>query len=115
MGKRSIRSEVESSAYRMYYSKFIGRMTIILLVTFIISGVLVYSVFKERQVLERKREELNKVNEEIQTMNNTKESLVYEISKLKDEDYIMELARKNYYFSKEGEILFILDEKSDGE
>ncbi|MDA7028371.1 septum formation initiator family protein [Bacillus sp. CLL-7-23] len=41
-----------------------------------------------------------------------KADLKEEITKLKDKDYVAELARKDYYLSKKGEIIFKFNEKS---
>ncbi|MDI3410420.1 septum formation initiator family protein [Bacillus sonorensis] len=58
------------------------------------------------------RREKSAAFETIGSTGSKKADLKDEIVKLKDEDYVAELARKDYYLSKDGEIIFKFDEKS---
>ncbi len=70
-----------------------------------IGSMTVYHL-KQRSVLAQKQEQYEELQEELTSMQHTENNLTEEISLLKNEEYVLEIARTNYFFSKEGELIF---------
>lgn len=70
-----------------------------------IGSMTVYHL-KQRTVLAQKQEQYEELQEELTSMQHTENNLTEEISLLKNEEYVLEIARTNYFFSKEGELIF---------
>lgn len=70
-----------------------------------IGSMTVYHL-KQRTVLAQKQEQYEELQEELTSMQHTENNLREEISLLKNEEYVLEIARTNYFFSKEGELIF---------
>lgn len=81
---------------------------VVLLAAIVFAGSL-WSQASDINAKEAKKAQLLK---ELDKLEAKKSDLKDEIVKLKDEDYVAELARKDYYLSKNGEIIFKFDEKS---
>ena len=62
--------------------------------------------FKQRSLHAEKQEQYEKLQEELASLQHTESNLTEEISLLKNEEYILEIARSNYFFSKDGELIF---------
>ena len=68
--------------------------------------------------LAEKEEEKRQVQDELATVKEQQEMLKLQIMKLEDDDYISKLARKEYFLSEDGEIIFTIpkgDTKEDDE
>ncbi|MGL4522735.1 MAG: FtsB family cell division protein [Bacilli bacterium] len=100
-----------TEAYTAYKKKFIGRMIIMCAGFAILTVGLGFGISKQSDVADDKQAEVEKMNKEIKKLEEAKKELNYEITRLNDEAYIVELAREKYYFSKDGEIIFV--EKSE--
>lgn len=72
-------------------------------ITFIYS-----SVFSQSVVLEEKVKENTKLVQELVTLKKKEVILEEEIVKLNNDEYITKLARKEYFMSYNGEIIFII-------
>ena len=58
-----------------------------------------------------KKEQYEQLEKQLDSLKSEETKLNEEINLLNDDDYILEIARTNYFFSKEGELIFkILDE-----
>lgn len=57
------------------------------------------------------RDELAAVKEEYGQVQAEHADLLKEEAKLKDEAYLAQIARRDYYYSKDGEIIFNIDKK----
>lgn len=76
-----------------------------------ISSVAIYH-FNQRAVYAEKQAEYEQLEKELADLKKEEEQLTEEIELLNDEEYVLEIARTNYFFSKEGELIFKLpDEK----
>ncbi len=68
--------------------------------------------------LAEKEEEKRQVQDDLATVKEQQEMLKLQIMKLEDDDYISKLARKEYFLSEDGEIIFTIpkgDTKEDDE
>ncbi len=51
-------------------------------------------------------EEYEQLQDELATLKKDEKNMKEEITLLNDEEYVLEIARTNYFFSKEGELIF---------
>lgn len=81
------------------------------LVLFSIVMILTFASFtayhvKQRHVQAEKREQLTKTKQQYASLKKEGKALQEEVDLLKDEEYVLEIARTNYFFSKKGELIF---------
>jgi cell division protein DivIC len=76
-----------------------------------LSTVFLYSLHSQSADIEAKVKEQQKLEKQLKALEKQQKQLEDEIKKLHDDDYIAELARKKYYLSKEGEIIFAVPKK----
>ncbi len=81
-----------------------------LVVVVVIGGLTAYHV-KQRTLHAEKQEQYEKLEREMTSLKEDEKDLQEEIRLLQDEDYVLEIARTNYFFSNEGEIIFELPEE----
>ncbi|WP_026578995.1 MULTISPECIES: FtsB family cell division protein [Bacillus] len=74
--------------------------------------VIVSSLWSQTSDISAKQEKKEDLLKQLEQLEAKKSDLKDEIVKLKDEDYVAELARKDYYLSKDGEIIFKFEDKS---
>jgi cell division protein DivIC len=82
----------------------------------LLSVLATFTLISQSVTIEAKTEEKKKVQQEIVQLKKEETLLKEEIVKLNDDDYISKLARRDYFLSEEGEIIFNLpkqDEDSD--
>lgn len=66
---------------------------------------------RQHVVQAEKQKEYEQLEKQLESLQTEETQLNEEITLLNDEEYILEIARTNYFFSKEGELIFkILDE-----
>lgn len=88
------------------------RLIVFAIIVFIAVGLLASYHMKQRSLHAEKQAEYEALQEELETLKNEEKNLKQEIELLNDDHYILEIARTNYFFSKEGELLFKLSEDS---
>ncbi len=80
--------------------------------------VLGSAMINQNARLAEKEEEKHQVQEQLATVKEQQEMLKLQITKLEDDDYIAKLARKEYFLSEDGEIIFTIpkgNKKEDDE
>jgi len=87
------------------------RLTAFSILFVIISGSLIFYYFNQRALLNEKQNEYNELIAELEQIEYNNENLKYEIELLSDLDYLLQIARKDYFFSKDGEIIFKLPDE----
>ncbi|NNU85141.1 septum formation initiator family protein [Geobacillus sp. BMUD] len=75
------------------------------------ASALVYTLHSQEKAIDEKTAEQQKLKEQLAELERKEKQLKEEMKKLHDDDYIAELARKQYYLSKDGEMIFVLPEK----
>lgn len=65
----------------------------------------------QREILQAKTEELEAVKLKVQEANEKQLDLSYQIKRLHDKDYIAEVARRDYFLSRPGEMIFKVPDK----
>ncbi|MFD1039872.1 septum formation initiator family protein [Virgibacillus byunsanensis] len=82
-----------------------------ILVMITIGSMAAYHI-KQRTLQSEKADQYEQLQEEYTSLKEEEENLREEINLLNNEDYVLEIARTNYFFSKEGELIFKMpDEK----
>ncbi|BDH59939.1 septum formation initiator [Ureibacillus massiliensis 4400831 = CIP 108448 = CCUG 49529] len=78
----------------------------------VLAGVLLYflisTIFTQDQRIAKKEQEKEEVLAELEKVKEQQEMLNLQIAKLEDDEYLAKLARKEYFLSEEGEIIFTI-------
>ncbi|QTN01275.1 septum formation initiator family protein [Sediminibacillus dalangtanensis] len=81
-----------------------------IVVVVVVGGLVAYQV-KQRTLHAEKQEQFQKLERKMTSLKEDEKDLQEEIRLLQDEDYVLEIARTNYFFSNKGEIIFELPEE----
>ena len=84
------------------------RLALFFVVAAIVGIALVSTKMNQHVRLAEKEEEKRLAQEELAAAKEQQEMLKLQITKLEDDDYIAKLARKEYFLSEEGEIIFTI-------
>lgn len=90
----------------------IRRIMALVIVFSFFASLCLMSIYNQYATLEEKRAIKEELSEELEMLVQRESELRHDIEALNDLDYIAEIARRDYYLTKEGEILFKLPEKS---
>ncbi|MDO3662533.1 cell division protein DivIC [Bacillus sp. C28GYM-DRY-1] len=88
------------------------RLTVFGALVFLTAIVLASSLWTQTSSLSAKEEKKEQLEKELKSLKTKQTDLKEEISKLKDEDYVTELARRDLFMSGDGEIIFNVEKKS---
>ena len=89
------------------------RLAVFFVVAAAVCIVLVSTMVSQKARLAEKEAQITNVQEELMTVQEQKQMLELQIAKLQDDEYIAKLARKEYFLSEEGEIIFTIPKESD--
>jgi len=90
--------------------RLIRRLSFFIVFAVVISGLLISSMVTRANVLEEKKAEKIQLEEEMLSLKSNEKKLRNEIEKLNDDEYIAKLARRDYFLSDDGEIIFNIPE-----
>ncbi|MDY7434037.1 cell division protein DivIC [Bacillus sp. V26] len=88
------------------------RLTVFGALVLLTAIVLASSVWSQTSSLSAKEEKKEQLEKELKNLKTKQTDLKEEISKLKDEDYVTELARRDLFMSGDGEIIFNVEKKN---
>ncbi|TFD98353.1 FtsB family cell division protein [Jeotgalibacillus salarius] len=106
-----VRSEHNRQSHKKRLAR---RLTAFFIMAAVVSGVLISSMVTQASVLEGKQNEKAQLEETIVELQDQEDNLRNEIVKLNDDEYIAKLARKDYFLSESGEIIFTIPEDQPG-
>ncbi|RNC98554.1 FtsB family cell division protein [Lysinibacillus halotolerans] len=113
---------VRSSDSKAQYKKrqkvlFRRRMVVFGLLATVTLVFLVSSYITQHHRLEEKQQQKEEIVAKLDTVKELQDMLKLQIAKLEDDEYIAKLARKEYFLSDDGEIIFTIpnEDKDDGE
>ncbi|MDQ0273088.1 FtsB family cell division protein [Cytobacillus purgationiresistens] len=86
------------------------RLTAFLFLVVAVSVLMISTLVSQSSTLEAKGVEKKRLETELTELEKTQKILDEEIVKLNDDEYIAKLARKDYYLSEKGEIIFKMPE-----
>ncbi|GIO24234.1 septum formation initiator family protein [Oceanobacillus sp. J11TS1] len=81
-----------------------------IIVAVIVGSMSVYH-FNQRAIKAEKMDEYESLEQQLADLKKEESDLNHEIGLLQDEDYVLEIARTNYFFSNEGELIFKLPDE----
>ncbi|WP_226038361.1 FtsB family cell division protein [Aquibacillus saliphilus] len=87
------------------------RLVLFVLLLMITLGSIIAYNLNQRALYTEKQEKYDQLEEKMTSLEKEEKNLEQEIQLLNDEDYVLEIARTNYFFSKEGELIFKLPEE----
>lgn len=83
------------------------RFSIVATMALAASSLFLYTMIAQSSAIDEQIKTKEQLEEKLRTLQKDEKRLKEEIKKLNDDKYIAELARKQYFLSKEGEIIFI--------
>ena len=90
------------------------RLSLFLIFATVMSYLMITSFIAQSSTLDKKVAQKKQLNQELMQLKKQQEILKEDIVKLNDDDYLAKLARKEYFFSENGEIIFNIPEESKG-
>jgi cell division protein DivIC len=90
--------------------RLIRRLSLFFVLVLAISGFMISTLISRAQMLEEKRTEKAQLEDKMEELKDHQSALEEEIVKLNDDEYIAKLARRDYFLSDDGEIIFNIPE-----
>ncbi len=90
--------------------RLVRRLSVLLVLVLAISGFLISTLISRAQVLEDKQSEKAQLEKKLEDLKDKQSALEEEVVKLNDDEYIAKLARRDYFLSNDGEIIFNIPE-----
>ncbi|TFJ92990.1 FtsB family cell division protein [Lentibacillus salicampi] len=87
------------------------RLILFAIVVAIVFGSLATYHLNQRALYEEKEEQYEQLQNEMTALEKNEQNLKEEIKLLNDEEYVLDIARTNYFFSEEGELIFKIPEE----
>ncbi|MEC5426069.1 septum formation initiator family protein [Virgibacillus sp. C22-A2] len=87
------------------------RLVLFSVIVVIAIGSMATYHFNQRVVQKEKAEQYEQLEKELVSLEKEEENLREEIELLNDEDYVLEIARTNYFFSRKGEMIFKISDE----
>lgn len=84
----------------------IRRLIAMSAVMLLLVGVMVYYHVSQRILYSEKQEQYETLQSEMIQLKKEEKELLEEINLLSDDEYILDIARTNYFLTKEGELIF---------
>jgi cell division protein DivIC len=86
--------------------RFVRRLAVFLVFALTVVVSLSITFYKQEAAIKAKKQEMKQLQKELTALKTDEKRLKDEIKKLKDDDYIAKIARRDYFFSKPGEVIF---------
>ncbi|WP_082235815.1 FtsB family cell division protein [Halobacillus massiliensis] len=86
--------------------RLIRRIMLFSLIVVIFTGSMTFYHFQQRSLHAEKVEEYQQLQGEMDQLKLEEKNLKEEIELLNNEEYVLQIARSNYFFSKDNEIIF---------
>ncbi len=95
--------------------RLVRRLVVFTILFFTICGLLISTLMSRVEALEEKNTEKAKLQATLEKLEKKQTVLKEEIVKLNDDEYIAKIARRDYFLSDEGEIIFNIPEQAKKE
>ncbi|MBH0231829.1 septum formation initiator family protein [Halobacillus yeomjeoni] len=86
--------------------RLVRRLVSFALILTIIAGVMGVYHYQQQSLYSQKHEQYQQLQQDMDALKKEEKDLKQEIELLNNEEYVLQIARTNYFFSKEGEIIF---------
>lgn len=91
--------------------RLVRRLVLFSVIVLLVVGSLATYHINQRILHAEKSEQYQELKEQLTSLKTEEENYQEEIGLLNNEEYVLEIARTNYFLSKEGELIFkVLDE-----
>jgi len=90
------------------------RLSLFSVFAVIMSYLMITSFVSQASTLDKKVAQKKQLEQELIQLKKQQEILKEDIVKLNDDEYLAKLARKEYFFSENGEIIFNIPEEKEG-
>ncbi|WP_102273300.1 FtsB family cell division protein [Cytobacillus massiliigabonensis] len=107
--------EVAEINVNMKRKRLFRRLTVFFLGAAAILVFMISTLVSQSSVLDEKRAEKKKLDQDLALLKKQEVMLEEEIVKLNDDEYISKLARKDYFLSENGEVIFNIPENKENE
>jgi cell division protein DivIC len=88
----------------------VRRLTVLVIITLALGSIGFVTLYAQASSLDEKKQETLTLKDELKQLRLEEQRLREDIKNYNDLDYIAEIARRDYYLSKQGETLFKLPE-----
>lgn len=102
----TVKQDRKQDIARIKKKRLIQRLVMFAAFALLITGAMIVTLISQSQAIEKKETEQTEMKEKLAFLQKEEEHLKDEITKLNDPDYIKQLARRDYFFSEEGEVIF---------
>lgn len=119
--RKSTITKIESSymdKYDIYIERqkrkkkrLVRRLSLFMVLTIIVFGSMTVYHMKQRSLHAEKLEQYEQLEKDLIKLEEQERNLKEEIELLNNEDYVLDIARTNYFLSKEGELIFTVPDK----
>lgn len=93
--------------------RLMRRLVSMSVVMLLLIGVMVYYHVNQRILYSKKQEQFETLQSEMVQLKKEEKALLEEINLLSDDEYILDIARTNYFLTKEGELIFQIQDDDD--
>jgi cell division protein DivIC len=90
------------------------RLSLFLVFAAVMSYLMITSFISQSSTLDKKVAQKRQLEQEMTQLKKQQQMLKEDIVKLNDDEYLAKLARKEYFFSETGEIIFNIPEENKG-
>lgn len=90
----------------------IRRLTVFGILVALVSIMMISTLISQASAISDKKKEKAQLTEQLSQLKQKEKDLEEEVVKLNDEEYIKKIARRDYFLSEEGEIIFNMQEGS---
>lgn len=90
----------------------IRRLTVFGILVVLVSIMMISTLISQASAISDKKKEKAQLTEQLSQLKQKEKDLEEEVVKLNDEEYIKKIARRDYFLSEEGEIIFNVQEGS---
>lgn len=106
---------MEQQAQRLKRKRrgLLRRLTVFGVIVLMFAVLVTSALWSQSSSLKEKEEKKVALEKELKQLQTKQEDISDEIKKLKSKEYVLELARRDYYMSKKGEKIFDVGNKSD--
>ena len=107
--------QMEQQAQRLKRKRLghLKRLTGFGVIVLMFAVLVTSALWSQSSALKEKEEKKVALEKELKQLQTKQEDISDEIKKLKSKEYVLELARRDYYMSKKGEKIFDVGNKSD--
>lgn len=92
--------------------RLLRRLVLFSVTVVILFGSLALYHINQRTVYSEKKAEYEQLTEQLANLEKQEENLIEEINLLNDDEYILDIARTNYFLSKKGELIFQIEDET---